>query len=108
MTEGVVVLDAFAALLDLGLEAIDADWDLARAAATFKRQGGISYADCFAAALARHEARVVPTCPGWPPGLRPRFFFFACRGATSDPSDDGGFEEFRLRLSHYVLGNTRA
>lgn len=36
----------------LGIEIVDAVWPLARAAAAFKAKGKISYADCFAAALA--------------------------------------------------------
>lgn len=52
------------ALLDLGLAVVSADWDLARAAADFKRLGGLSYADCFAAALAvRSDAPVVTGDP---------------------------------------------
>lgn len=35
------------------LEVVDADWALTRQAAIFKARGGISYADCFAAALAK-------------------------------------------------------
>ena len=35
------------------IELVDADWKLSRQAAFYKSKGGISYADCFAAALAR-------------------------------------------------------
>jgi predicted nucleic acid-binding protein len=37
----------------LGLRVVDADWELTRLAARFKSQYRLSYADCFAAALAR-------------------------------------------------------
>lgn len=37
----------------LGIEIVDADWNLTRQAAAFKANGNISYADCFAAALAK-------------------------------------------------------
>ena len=37
----------------MGIEIIDADWILTHQAATFKCNGNISYADCFAAALAK-------------------------------------------------------
>jgi len=40
---------------DLGITLIDADWDLTRRAAAFKRSGRIAYADCFAAALAQQS-----------------------------------------------------
>ncbi|MGH8482365.1 MAG: type II toxin-antitoxin system VapC family toxin [Nevskiaceae bacterium] len=39
-------------LRHLGIEMVDATWQIARAAAGFKVKGKISYADCFAAALA--------------------------------------------------------
>lgn len=56
--------ECIAALLDLGLAVVSADWDLARAAADFKRLGGVSYADCFAAALAeRNDAPAVTGDP---------------------------------------------
>ena len=38
---------------DMPIEIVDVDWTLARAAAEFKARGGLSYADCFVAALAR-------------------------------------------------------
>ena len=44
---------AVAEIRRLGFEVVDADWELARTAATFKAKGKISYADCFAAALAK-------------------------------------------------------
>ena len=37
----------------MAIEVVDADWQLTRQAATFKVSGKISYADCFAAAVAR-------------------------------------------------------
>lgn len=37
----------------MAIEIVEVDWTLARQAAAFKARGGISYADCFAAALAK-------------------------------------------------------
>ncbi len=37
----------------MGIEIVDADWNLTRQAAAFKANGNISYADCFAAGLAK-------------------------------------------------------
>ncbi len=37
----------------MGIEIVDIDWTLTRQAAAFKINGNISYADCFAAALAK-------------------------------------------------------
>lgn len=37
----------------MGIEIVDIDWTLTRQAALFKVNGNISYADCFAAALAK-------------------------------------------------------
>lgn len=37
----------------LGIDIVDVDWPLTRQAAVFKANGNISYADCFAAALAK-------------------------------------------------------
>jgi predicted nucleic acid-binding protein len=37
----------------MAIEIVDADWALTRQAAEYKKSGGISYADCFAAALAK-------------------------------------------------------
>lgn len=39
----------------MAIEIIDADWVLTRQAALFKSSGNISYADCFAAALAKNK-----------------------------------------------------
>ena len=44
---------AVADLKGLGIEFIDADWSLTRTAGTFKARYRMSYADCFAAALAK-------------------------------------------------------
>lgn len=38
-------------LLNLGVTIVDVDWQTTKIAARFKAKGGISYADCFAAAL---------------------------------------------------------
>ena len=40
-------------LRDLGVEFVDADWDLAKDAGQFKSKNQMSFADCFAAALAK-------------------------------------------------------
>jgi predicted nucleic acid-binding protein len=37
----------------MAIEIVDIDWTLTRQAAAFKVNGNISYADCFAAALAK-------------------------------------------------------
>ncbi|WKZ36855.1 MAG: type II toxin-antitoxin system VapC family toxin [Anaerolineales bacterium] len=37
----------------MGIEIVEIDWTLTRQAAVFKANGNISYADCFAAALAK-------------------------------------------------------
>ncbi len=46
---------AIVALRQLGIEFVEVDWQLARAAASFKVQGKMSYADCFAASLAKEK-----------------------------------------------------
>jgi ribonuclease VapC len=47
-------------ILGMPIEIIHADWELTRSAAMLKTRGGISYADCFAAALAKQlKAEVV-------------------------------------------------
>ena len=38
---------------DMAIEVVDANWEIARQAAIYKSTGGMSYADCFAAALAK-------------------------------------------------------
>jgi predicted nucleic acid-binding protein len=40
-------------LANLRIDVVVADWPITRQAAEYKSRGGISYADCFAAALAR-------------------------------------------------------
>lgn len=40
-------------LRDLRIQFVDADWELTQEAACFKSQNKMSYADCFAAALAK-------------------------------------------------------
>ncbi|MGH8528809.1 MAG: type II toxin-antitoxin system VapC family toxin [Nevskiales bacterium] len=42
-------------LRQLGVEFVDVTWPLARAAGLFKTRGKMSYADCFAAALAKEK-----------------------------------------------------
>jgi predicted nucleic acid-binding protein len=42
-------------LRGLGIEVVDADWSLTRIAAAFKARHKMSYADCFAAALAKER-----------------------------------------------------
>lgn len=42
-------------LLELGIEFSDADWKTTRTAAVYKSKYKMSYADCFAAALAKEE-----------------------------------------------------
>ena len=43
------------------IEIVDADWSLTHQAATYKAKGNISYADCFAAALAKLSKGAVVT-----------------------------------------------
>jgi predicted nucleic acid-binding protein len=51
---------ALAQLLQMGVEVVPADWELTYQAAHFKVRGNISYADCFAVALAKaRKAEVV-------------------------------------------------
>jgi len=44
---------SFKDIADLGVNIIDADWNLTLQASRFKAKGRIAYADCFAAALAK-------------------------------------------------------
>ena|SRR5438105_4405414 len=46
---------------DLGIRSIDNDWNLTKIAAGYKTPGGISYADCFAAALAKQANATLVT-----------------------------------------------
>lgn len=51
---------AVESLRHLGVEFIDVDWKLARQAAAYKSNRKMSYADCFAAAMAKeHKAELV-------------------------------------------------
>ncbi len=45
----------------LSIVIVDADWDLTRRAAEYKMAGNISYADCFAAALAKIQNGILVT-----------------------------------------------
>ncbi len=45
---------AIGMMRSLGIEFIDADWPLTKIAAGYKVRGNISYADCHAAAVAKH------------------------------------------------------
>ena len=53
--------DAIGELRTIGIEFIDTDWPLTKIAASYKALGGISYADCFAAALAKHHKAALLT-----------------------------------------------
>ena len=56
--------ESVAELRQLGIQLVDIDWDLAQAAASFKSKRRMSYADCFAAALAkRSKAELVTGDP---------------------------------------------
>lgn len=46
---------------EIGIDLADADLKLTRTAAEFKTKGGISYADCFAAALAKQNKATLVT-----------------------------------------------
>jgi predicted nucleic acid-binding protein len=48
-------------LLQTGVEVVPADWDLTYQAARLKVRGSISYADCFAVALAKSKKAEVVT-----------------------------------------------
>jgi predicted nucleic acid-binding protein len=51
-------------LRDLGIEFVEADWNLAKDAGYFKSKNKMSFADCFAAALARqHKAHLATGDP---------------------------------------------
>ena len=53
--------ESIAELRQLGIVFIDADWNLAQGAAYFKSKRKMSYADCFAAALAKQRKAHVVT-----------------------------------------------
>lgn len=46
---------------EIGISLVDAEWPLTRVAAGFKIKGNISYADCYAAALAKREKAALLT-----------------------------------------------
>jgi predicted nucleic acid-binding protein len=51
---------AISIIRSLGIELIDVDWQTTQIAARYKAKGGISYADCFAAAVAmQHKATLL-------------------------------------------------
>ncbi|OLE55455.1 MAG: hypothetical protein AUG51_03065 [Acidobacteria bacterium 13_1_20CM_3_53_8] len=53
-------------LEDLGIKFVDADWSLAKGAGYFKSRNKMSFADCFAAALAKQRrAHLVTGDPGF-------------------------------------------
>jgi predicted nucleic acid-binding protein len=44
----------------MSIEIVDAGWELTYQAATFKARGGLSYSDCYAAALGKlRQAEIV-------------------------------------------------
>ena len=47
---------AITIIRSLGIELVDVDWETTQIAARYKAKGGISYADCFAAALCLRTA----------------------------------------------------
>ncbi len=53
--------DAINELRSIGIEFIDADWPLSEIAASYKVKRGISYANCHAAALAKHHKAALLT-----------------------------------------------
>jgi hypothetical protein len=58
-----------------------------------------------------HLGSVLPSCPSWPPGLRPVFSRSDCGrgGGLSSPSLDGGLDEFRgLCLSRASISAIRS
>jgi ribonuclease VapC len=48
-------------LKQLGIEMVDADWEIAHQAAKFKAKNKMSFADCFAAALAKQQKALLLT-----------------------------------------------
>jgi len=48
-------------LRDIGIRFIEADWTLTMIAASYKVEGKISYADCYAAALTKQNGAVLMT-----------------------------------------------
>jgi ribonuclease VapC len=50
------IADQYIAEIDgMAIEIVNVDWELTRQAAIYKAAGNISYADCFAAALAKNR-----------------------------------------------------
>ena len=52
---------AIEVIRSLGIEIVDTNWTTTLQAARYKTNGGISYADCFAAALAKHRSATLVT-----------------------------------------------
>lgn len=52
---------SIAQLTQLGIEFVDADWSLAREAGGYKSKHKMSFADCFAAALAKQKKALLLT-----------------------------------------------
>lgn len=52
---------SLAELREIGVEILDADWKLTREAAGFKAKYRMSFADCFAAAIAKEKKAVLVT-----------------------------------------------
>lgn len=46
---------------EIGIEFVEADWSLSKIAASYKVKGNISFADCFAAAVARQRKATLLT-----------------------------------------------
>ena len=60
-TNSAEIADQYAQeIMGMAIEIVEADWELTHQAAAFKANGNISYADCFAAALAKiHKAELI-------------------------------------------------
>lgn len=60
-TNSTKIADQYAQeIMGMAIEIVEADWELTHQAAAFKVNGNISYADCFAAALAKiHKAELI-------------------------------------------------
>jgi predicted nucleic acid-binding protein len=56
--------NSIAELRELGIEMVDVDWKLTHAAAQLKARHRMSYADCYAAALAKEEKAELVTGDG--------------------------------------------
>jgi predicted nucleic acid-binding protein len=51
-------------IFGFSIEIVDADWELTYRAAAFKSRGGLAYADCFSAALAKlRQAEIITGDP---------------------------------------------